>query len=535
MPRLLPTSSLPTRRRRLAGLPLLAGIALLPACGGDDLELPAPTTVDEAVLRAELGAWKARVRKDCSLADAMPSAYRSGQRPPVNLELDAAHVTRLLGPELFTERGGELFVLDAPRAPSRSGFANVAVSARVDDDVIQDLRLGSELAWDGTCVVTYDGEEVFRGQLWAQLPVAIHARVPAADGAIAREDGRRQVYHQGLRAEIAYVADDSLRVLVTGLRADLPAATAAFAAALGLDAAALERHVVAAPTWLDHVVVDGAVAPAPVVEIGPNALPLDVVADPTFPIADADLGGHLRAGVHAATVRLPRHGRDGAGFASVTVRYTTADLGDDVVRTSITGVDRPSYGPPRRLMASSCVANVASAAGRFLRGIASGGAGTAVPVPVMPGPGVAELRWAIAPCERFSTDLAAELRADDVALGALVDLLDPALYGTRGLSPNRWAPFLAAVVTDATAVDTLARAAWNAAGRSSAEAQRALLRHARYAAAEVEEKTALRALVWQTSILCGGPVSAAQLDTLLKVPADEITGTLAGMTACPAS
>lgn len=532
MPRLLP--AVPPRRRRLAGLSLLAGIALLPACGGDDPELPPPRTVDEAAIRAELDAWKARVHKDCSLADAMPSAYREGQRPPVDRELDAAHVTRLLGPALSAERAGELFVLDAPRVPSRSGSAEVNVTARVNGDVIQDIHLGSELSWDGTCVITYDGAEVFRGQLWGQLPVAIHARVPSADGVIAREDGGRQVFHQGLRAEIAYVADDSLRVLVTGLRADLPAATAAFAAALDLEASALEPHVVTAPTWLEHVVVDGAVAPAPVVEIGPNALPLDYVADPTFPIADADLDAHLRAGVHTATVRLPRYGSDGAGFASVTVRFTTADLGDDVVRTTITGVERPSYEEPRRFMGSACVANVASAAGRFLRGITNGGAGTAVPVPVMPGPGVAELRWAIAPCERFATDLAAELRADEVSLGALVDLLDPALYGSRGLSSNRWAPFLATVVTDAAAVDTLARAAWNAAGRSAAEAQRALLGHGRYTGADADEKADLRALVWHTSILCGGPVSTARLDALMKVPADEITATLAGMTACPA-
>jgi hypothetical protein len=536
----LPLASAPprSRRHRSAGVTLLAGIALLPACGGDDgpddpVDVP---VVDDAVLRAELDAWKGRVRKDCTLADAMPSAYRDGERPPVDLALDAAQVTRLVGPGLFAERAGALFVLAAPRPPSRSGFANRAISASIDGEVVDSVALHSELAWDGTCVITYDGEELFRGQLWGALPVAIHARVPDADGVIGRDDGRRQTY-RSFAGPVAFVADDSLRVLVNGLAADLPAARAALAAPLGLAADDLTDLVVSAPAWHEHVVLDSALAPTPVIDGGFGTAPLDVVAAPTFAVTGSDLAAVTAPGVKTATVRLPRPGAGGVGVTSVRVSYTSEIVDGTLVRSTITRVDRPTYAPaaPLERAGARCVSAVAGATRRYLRDLGGSSGAALVPTPVMLGDGAVQTRWVLAPCEGFATDLAAELRADDDALRELAGLLEPVLYGARALTPDRWSRLMAAVLVDAGALDAYGAVAHYDAAVAAIAAQRTLLTSLRYQGADREQRAALRALVWQASILCEAPLSSGQLGALAAVPADEVEDAIDAMTACPAS
>jgi hypothetical protein len=535
----MPVVSRPVPRSRLPlpALSLLASIALVPACGGDDgPDLPDPAVVDEAVLRAELEAWRGRLRKDCSLVDAMPSAFAADQRTGVDLELDAAHVTRLLGPGLWVgDADRELFVLDAPHPPSRSGFGDRRISASVDGDVTQDIVLGSELSWDGTCVITYGGEEVYRGQLWGQLPVAVHAR---ASGEPAREDGRRQLYTPGGSLGTAYVVDDSLRVLVTGLAADLPAARAAFATALGVEAAVLDGVVVAGPGWLDHVVLERSVAPSPIIDAGFGNAPLDVVADPTFAVARADLAAVTAGGAKTAIVRLPRPVAGGVGSTSLTVRYTSDVLDGNLVRSTITGVDRPVFLPPSTALpapGATCVSSIAAAASSYLADPARSNGTRLVPVPVMLGIGAVEARWLLAPCERFSTDLAAELRTDEAALRQLAALLDPALYGTRALVPNRWSALLARIVVGEAAVATLDRVVVGSATSAAVDAQRALLADPAYRAADAGERAERRALFWHTSILCGEPMSAALHAALLAVDADDIEAVMLGMTGCPAS
>jgi hypothetical protein len=534
-----PASSPRSPRRRLAGLPLLAGIALLPACGGDDgPEIPPPNlpVVDEDVLRAELEAWKGRVVKDCSLADAMPSAYRDGERPAVDRALDVAEVTRRLGPGLFAERGGELFVLDAPSPPSRSGSASRRVTSTVNGDVVDTFSLGSALAWDGTCVITYDGDEVFRGSLWGALPVAIHARVPGADGVIGSDEGRRQTYRT-LGGPVAFIADDSLRVLVTGLAADLPAASAAFAASLGVAADDLADLVVSAPAWLEHVVHHGALAPAPVIEAGFGNAPLDVVAAPTFAVVGADLAGLTEPGARTAIVRLPRPGAGGVGVTSVQVGYRSELLDGGLVRSSITRVERPSYLPPvpAERAGARCVSAVADATHRYLRDLGGSSGAALVPAPVMLGNGAVQTRWVLAPCEGFALDLVAELRADEDALRDLADLLEPLLYGARSLAPDRWSRLMAAIVVDADDVDAYDRVAHYEEADAVGAALRTLFAIPRYENADAEERAALRALVWQASILCDAALTSAQVSALLSAAGDDLGAAIDAVTACPAS
>jgi hypothetical protein len=489
----------------------------------------APLT--RAVLTEQLATWRGAPLKRCTVAGIFPALSEVPASGGVGLYLDSAIVRERLGAGLWVRTpAGETVVIGTPVAPAvrASGSHAAPVADAVGGGTV---AVGAELI-GGECVVSIDGKEQARVPLWSLLPVAIHAR-PQGGAALASLDGAVTAFASSRAGAPGYLEIDALRVVVTGLAADVPRARAVLARALGVTDAQLAGFVAAGPGWLDSVRVAAGLGPSPIIATGARGTPpLEHYLAPTLALpADAIAAG--AAGVHTLQVVLPRSAAGAVAPIAVPVRIAIEASAAGRARVRLLGVDAPVAIAGGPAAASRCFTEVADVALGYASAPARTSGAARYPIAVVPAIGAVPAPWLAAPCAPLAADLGAAIRADGAALTRVGALLDASRYGAERILPNGWGPLLARIAPDADGLAALVRAAAPHAALSAGVAsQKALFADARYAAAPAGEQAARRALVWHAALVCREPITAALRGRLLAVPVAGVDAELAGMVGC---
>jgi hypothetical protein len=518
----------------LTGSLVMAGAACSSSEAAPALAVASPIPLTRALLTTQLATWRGAPLKRCTVAGVFPGLDEVPAGGGVGLYLDAAIVRERLGDGLWIRAAsGETVVLGAPPSPTVRG-SNTHV-AQVVDPVTggADLKVSAEVV-DGDCVVRFDGVEQLRTPLWTSLPVAIHARPKAGGAPLAILDGTVTAFAAERAGTSGYLEIDALRVVVTGLAADVPRASALIAGKLGVSQAQLAGLIVAGPGWLDSVRADGAFGPTPIIATGARGVPpLEHYLAPTLALPpDAVAAG--AAGARTLHILLPRRNGVAAAPIDVPVRVAIEPSSAGRTRVRLLGVDTPVAFPAGPEAAARCMTEVADAALAYTSAPARAGGSPRYPIAVVPAIGAVPAAWLTAPCSPLTADVAAAIRADRGALARVGSLLDATRYGADRILPHGWGPLLARIAPDAASLSMLARdAAPHVALTAGLASQKALLADARYGRAPAAEQEARRALVWHAALVCREPITPALRARLLKIPLSGVDGELAGMVGCP--
>jgi hypothetical protein len=511
-----------------------AGAACSSSEAAPALAVASPIPLTRALLTTQLATWRGAPLKRCTVAGVFPGLDEVPASGGVGLYLDATIVRERLGAGLWIRAAsGETVVLGAPPSPTVRG-SNAHV-ARVVDPVSghADLKVSTEIV-DGDCIVRFDGVEQLRTPLWSGLPVAIHARPQPGGAPLATLDGTVTAFAAERGGTSGYLEIDALRVVVTGLAADVPRARALLARSLRVTDRQLAGLVTAGPGWLDSVRADGAFGPTPIIATGARGVPpLEHYLAPTLALPPGAVASGA-AGARTLQVVLSR--RDGAAAAPVAVPVRIAIEPSSAGRTRVRllAVDAPVAIPAGPEVAARCLTEVADAALAYTSSPARAGGSPRYPIAVVPAIGAVPAAWLTAPCAPLTADFAAAIRADRGALARVGSLLDATRYGTDRILPHGLGPLLARIAPDAASLASLAReAAPHVALTAGLASQKALLADARYGRAPAAEQEARRALVWHAALVCREPITPALRARLLAVPLAGVDGELAGMVGCP--
>jgi hypothetical protein len=521
---------------------LLLAAAVAPACGdGDDDAGPmVPGPPSEASILALVERWTDGLEKRCSVDGILDSGSSSELDRP---GLDAAMVLTALGGRLQIESGGEAVVLDTPGPLQLIGTSERRVTVSGTGGP-REMLITAARASDGACVVSIDGSETYRGQLWERLPVLAQVKSPAALAAI-RVDGGTRAYVGTVQS---YLEIDGLGAVLEALAADVPSASALVGPALGLSAGEVAPYVVALKPSSVHVEADAGNAPFPLLHGGPDLHPpLPGYTRPMVPVASDQRAAWTPGGAElerTLQVRLARPplvvaGADEVGerVVEITVRLGLARGAEEgSVAGRVLSVSLPRAIAIGAEPAAACFHRVATATLDFIT--STGGA--AIPAIVtMNAGGAVHQQWVTAPCRVWTDDLAAAIAADPDSLDAAARLLAPSSYpqpsADGSLVSNDWEGVLADLSPDLAAIDALAADPARDVFVTAVPALRTLLATAEYDRWSASVRRSLRRLVWKAQLHCGSTLNEATVRRLAATAPGDLGAAIARLQECPAS
>jgi hypothetical protein len=517
---------------------LLLAAAVAPACGDGDDDAGPMGSPSEASILALVESWTDGLEKRCSVDGILASG------PPSELDrpgLDAAMVRTALGGRLQIESGGEAVVLDTPMPLQLIGTSERRLTVSGAGGP-REMLITAASASDGTCAVSVDGREAYRGELWDRLPVLAQVKSPAALAAI-RVDGGTRAYVGTVQS---YLEIDALGAVVEALAADVPSASALVGPALGLSAGEVAPYVVALKPSFVHVEADAGNAPFPMLHGGPDLHPpLPRYTRPTVPVAndqraawapgDAELERTLQVRLARPPLVVASADEVGDRAVEITVRLGLARGAEDGnVVGRVLAVSLPRAIVVGDEPAAACFHRVAAATLDFIT--STGGAAVPAIVTTHAGGAVQE-QWVTAPCRVWTDDLATAIAADPDSLTAAARLLTPSSYpqpsADGSLVSSDWDNLLADLTPDLAAIDALAADPARDVFVTAAPALRTLLATTEYDRWSASVRRSLRRLVWKAQLHCGSTLDEATVRHLAATLPGDLGTAIAGLQECP--
>lgn len=516
---------------------------LLPACSDDDLELT-ENVPEEASIRAAFATWTPSMLKECSVQ----AAFFPGEPADANAarrdHLDAALALAKLDGELVLHgASGETVVLGAPERTGTGGFSDRELTVRDGDGGTRSMALAARLDDDGTCIVSIDDHEVYRGMLWGRLPVLAH--VQPRTGELARRSGDIERY---VGADVAYAEIPGLDAVAEAFTPDLPRAEGLLATTLGLSAAGAALRLSDRPVILPYVEGDGGRAPFTILGTSSMADSIPWLVDPVVPVKAGQLDSWAPTSgsvAHTLRVVLPRPALAIASYRESAARPIAFDVNINIEATPTTDtVTVTGVSPPRTLVggtgpATQCLQSIAGTALAYTRAPEQGITVPRFPVALVPNNApAASAPWFLVPCSVWTEDLTPALRDVSDLIGAMLDVRSYAssrAYTTMALSSRGWDAVLADLTDNAGAIDALERATTGRpliAGVS--RTIRRMLDNSAYRARPATERRDMRTLVWHAGLLCGHELTDRQRDAVFAaVESGDYLGLRDNLVQCP--